>query len=90
MTTFQSGTITQNMTTFQSRTITQNMTTFFNSPNNKFQMVEISSNKMKNTKSEQLRNLIVETGKIDTPNVYINIGEFSRKTRCPLVIITLS
>jgi len=36
-------------------------------------MVEISSNKMKNTKSEQLRNLIVETGKIDTPNVHINI-----------------
>ena len=73
MTTFQSRTITQNMTTFQSRTITQNMTTFFNSPNNKDQMVEISSNKMKNTKSEQLRNLIVETGKIDTPNVHINI-----------------
>ena len=61
------------MTIFQSRTITQNMTTFFNSPNNKDQMVEISSNKMKNTKSEQLRNLIVETGKIDTPNVHINI-----------------
>ena len=48
-------------------------------------MVEISSNKMKNTKSVQLRDLIVETGKIDTSNVYINIGEFSRKTRCPLV-----